>query len=163
MTLLSWHSDCSTYKKYIDRGPAGQGKKDGILARIFHLSLFDSFQVDDDDGSRATTLHCTLGHKVIKMKIWFSDFTLSWQNSLYFQPGEAIFFNFLLKKCHTFMCPNMGTFGPFFAISGKNNRDFSNDLPETPLTQERRGWFFYCRFPTRSTQSGAKIKGGALV
>ena len=106
---------------------------------------------------------CTLGHKVIKMKIWFSDFTLSWQNSLYFQPGEAIFFNFLLKKCHTFMCPNMGTFGPFFAISGKNNRDFSNDLPETPLTQERRGWFFYCRFPTRSTQSGAKIKGGALV
>ena len=111
-------------------------------------------------GSRA--VQCTLGHKVIKMKIWFSDFTLSWQNSLYFQPGEAIFFNFLLKKCHTFMCPNMGTFGPFFAISGKNNRDFSNDVPETPLTQERRGWFFYCRFPTKCTQSGAKIKVALL-
>ena len=32
-------------------------QKRRILARIFHLSIFDSFQVDDDDdGSRATAM-----------------------------------------------------------------------------------------------------------
>ena len=35
----------------------GIEQKRRILARIFHLSIFDSFQVDDDDdGSRATAM-----------------------------------------------------------------------------------------------------------